>query len=300
MADRRLQVFQAVAKHASFTRAADALFMSQPAVTFQVRQLEEQYRVRLFERKLGNVSLTPAGELVLSYADRILALSDELDGRVAELTDAMRGPLLVGACPAVGDYLLPAWLGEFNARYPRVTARLAVAASRDIERRVEEHALDVGLIGATPGLPGLDGEPCGDEELVAVCAPGYPLAAKGAVRAKALADHEYIAHAPGSGTREAGDACFRAHRVDPAQLKTVMELGSLEALKRVVASGLGFAIVSRAAVMEEVEAGRLAATPFDPPLRREFWLVAPEGRFRSRLVAGFMQFVKQKMKEAHP
>ena len=103
MADRRLQVFHAVARHLSFTRAAEALFMTQPAVTFQIRQLEEQYNTRLFERRHGSISLTPAGELVLSYAERILALSDELDTRLAEMTGEMRGLLLLGASTTIAE-----------------------------------------------------------------------------------------------------------------------------------------------------------------------------------------------------
>ncbi|MGB9194522.1 MAG: LysR family transcriptional regulator, partial [Azonexus sp.] len=115
MADRRLQVFYAVAKHLSFTRAADALFMTQPAVTFQVRQLEEQYSTRLFERRHGGIALTPAGELAFSYAERILGLSDEMDARLAELTGEMRGRLLLGASAPIAESLLPGILAAFNA-----------------------------------------------------------------------------------------------------------------------------------------------------------------------------------------
>ena len=97
MADRRLQVFMAVAKHRNFTRAADDLFMSQPSVTFQIKQLEELYSTRLFDRQHGNVSLTPAGELVHSYAEKIMALSDEMESRLAEMSGELRGPLLIGA-----------------------------------------------------------------------------------------------------------------------------------------------------------------------------------------------------------
>ena len=115
MADRRLQVFHAVAKHLSFTRAADALFMTQPAVTFQIKQLEEQYGTRLFERRHGSISLSPAGELVFSYARRILALSDEMETRLSEMTDEMRGPLLLGASTTIAEFMLPRVLGGETA-----------------------------------------------------------------------------------------------------------------------------------------------------------------------------------------
>ena len=176
MADRRLQVFHAVAKHLSFTKAADALFMTQPAVTFQIKQLEEHFNTRLFDRGHGSISLTPAGELVLAYAERILGLSAEMDIRLAEMTGEIRGSLLVGASSTIAEFMLPRILGEFKARYPQVRPRLIVANSEGIESRVAEHALDIGLIEAPSHLPDLSCEVCCDDELQVICAPGYPLA----------------------------------------------------------------------------------------------------------------------------
>jgi len=297
MADRRLQVFHAVARHLSFTRAAEALFMTQPAVTFQIRQLEEQYNTRLFERRHGSISLTPAGELVLSYAERILALSDELDTRLAEMTGEMRGTLLLGASTTIAEFMLPRVLGEFNALYPQVRARLIVANSESIAARVAEHTLDVGLIEAPAKVPGLTSEVCGEDDLVVICAPDYPLAALPRVGPRALVDYEYVSREPGSGTREITDAYFRANRVAGDDLKTQMELGSPETLKRVVATGLGFAIVARAVVDKEAQLGTLVAIPLKPPLKRSLYLVQPEDRFRSRLVTTFIQFARQKLKE---
>src|SRR5512144_633874 len=107
MADRRLQVFHAVAKHLSFTKAAEALFMTQPAVTFQIRQLEEQFNTRLFDRAQGRITLTPAGQVALDYAERILTLSAELDTRLKEMSGEFAGPLLIGASMTIAEFLLP-------------------------------------------------------------------------------------------------------------------------------------------------------------------------------------------------
>jgi len=297
MADRRLQVFHAVAKHLSFTRAADALFMTQPAVTFQIKQLEEQYGTRLFERRHGSISLTPAGELVLSYAQRILALSDEMETRLSEMTGEMRGPLLVGASTTIAEFMLPRVLGEFNALYPQVRARLIVANSESIESRVAEHTLDVGLIEAPAKLNGLTSQICCEDELRAICAPDYPLAGMKSVTPKALADYEFISREPGSGTREITDFYFRSHKIAPESLKMQMELGSPEALKGVVSTGLGFAIVSRAVVEKEVQLGELISIPLNPALKRSLYLVFPQDRFQSRLAATFIEFAKKKLKE---
>ncbi len=297
MADRRLQVFHAVAKHLSFTRAADALFMTQPAVTFQIKQLEEQYSTRLFERRHGSISLTPAGELVMSYAEKILALSDEMDIRLSEMTGEMRGPLLVGASTTIAEFMLPKVLGEFNAMYPQVRARLIVANSESIENRVAEHTIDLGLIEAPAKLSGLTSHICCEDELRAICAPDYPLADMETVTPKVLEDYEFISREPGSGTREITDAYFRKHHIAPEGLKTQMELGSPEALKGVVSTGLGFAIVSRAVVEKELQLGELVSVPLKPALTRSLYLIFPQDRFQSRLAATFIEFAKSKLKE---
>ena len=126
MADRRLQVFHAVAKQLSFTKAAEILFMTQPAVTFQVKQLEEHFNTRLFDRGHGRITLTPAGDIVLAYAERILGLSSELDVRLAEMTGEIGGSLLVGASTTIADFMLPSILGEFKSAHPDVRPRLVV------------------------------------------------------------------------------------------------------------------------------------------------------------------------------
>src|SRR5687767_11785593 len=113
MADRRLQVFHAVAKHLSFTKAAETLFMTQPAVTFQIKQLEELLSMRLFDRAQGRISLTPAGQLAFEYAGRILALSAALDTRMTVMGGQEAGPLLIGASMTIGEYVLPQLIGKF-------------------------------------------------------------------------------------------------------------------------------------------------------------------------------------------
>ena len=123
MADRRLQVFHAVAKQLSFTKAAEVLFMTQPAVTFQIKQLEEHFNTRLFDRGHGRISLTPAGDLVLAYAERILGLSSEMDVRLAEMTGEIGGSLLVGASTTIAEFMLPRILGEFKSTLSRTCGR---------------------------------------------------------------------------------------------------------------------------------------------------------------------------------
>jgi DNA-binding transcriptional LysR family regulator len=294
MADRRLQVFHAVAKHLSFTKAAEALFMTQPAVTFQIRQLEEHFNTRLFDRAHGRIALTPAGQLALDYAERILGLSAELETRLKEMSGQVAGPLLIGASTTIAEFLLPQVLGEFKARYPAVVPRLFVANSEAVQGRIAERSLDLGFIEGDSHLPSLVTDVCCDDELQVVCAPSHPLAKLKSVAPKALMEHAYVSREPGSGTREVVDNYLQKAGVQPDSLQVVMELGSPEALKGLVATGLGFTIMSRAIAALEVKLGRLVQIPLSPPLIRHLSVVYPKERFHSRLVNGFVQFAKER------
>ena len=295
MADRRLQVFHAVAKHLSFTKAAEALFMTQPAVTFQIRQLEEHLNMRLFDRAHGRITLTPAGTLALEYAERILGLSAELDTRLKEISGQLGGPLLIGASTTIAEFLLPQILGEFKARYPAVVPRLFVANSEAVQDRVAERALDVGFIEGDSHLASLVTDVCCDDELQVVCTPSHPLAKMKTVTPKLLTEHAYVSREPGSGTREVIDHYLQKAGVPPDMLQVVMELGSPEALKGLVATGLGFAIMSRATVAKEIRLGQLIPIPLSPRLNRHLSVVYPKERFHSRLIHSFVQFAKERL-----
>jgi DNA-binding transcriptional LysR family regulator len=296
MADRRLQVFHAVAKQLSFTKAAEALFMTQPAVTFQIKQLEEHFNARLFERGHGRIQLTPAGEVVLGYAERILSLSSEMDTRIREMTGGLSGPLLVGASTTIAEFLLPRVLGEFKATHPDVQAKLIVGNTELVETRVAEHAIDVGLIEGPSSSGALTAETCCDDELQVVVAPSHALAGRAEIRPAELLQHAYVSRETGSGTREFTDLYFRSAKVDPAALNVIMELGSPEATKGVVETGIGFAIMSRAAVEKDRRLGLLVTVPLVPRLIRSLSVVYPRERFRSRLVNTFIEFVKARLK----
>jgi DNA-binding transcriptional LysR family regulator len=295
MADRRLQVFYTVARHLSFTKAAEQLFMTQPAVTFQIKQLEEHFNARLFERSHGKIALTPAGRLAMEYAGRILGLSDEMETRVAELTGTMSGPLLLGASTTIAEFILPRILGEFKVGHPQVHAHLTVGNSEMIETRVADHGLDLGLIESPSHLPGVTTEVCCEDELVLICPPGHRFAKVASVKPQEFASEPYVSRELGSGTREFLDQYLRGCNVAPEDLNSVMELGSPEAIKGVVETGLGVSIVSRATVVKERSLGTLAAVPLEPRLIRTFSFVYPKEKFRSRLLTTFVEFATERM-----
>jgi DNA-binding transcriptional LysR family regulator len=189
-------------------------------------------------------------------------------------------------------------LGEFKSHHPDVQPKLTVANSETIENRVAEHTLDLGLIEAPSHLAALQTEVCCEDELQAIVTARHPLAKLKAVTPKQLVHYPYISREAGSGTREFTDLYFRKAGITPGELAVVMELGSPEALKGVVGTGLGFAIVSKATVAKEQRLGELVAVPLAPRLMRSLSLVYPRERFRSRLVNTFVDFAKARLKEA--
>ena len=298
MADRRLQVFHAVAKHLSFTKAAETLFMTQPAVTFQIKQLEEQLGTRLFDRAQGRIALTPSGQLALDYAERILALSAELETRLKEASGQAAGPLLIGASMTIGEYVLPQLIGKFKARFPAVVPTLFVGNSEAVQERVAERTLDLGFIESGAPLSSLQSEVCCEDELQVVCAPSHPLAGEACALPAVLTQHPYISREAGSGTRAVVDRYLQQAGVSPESMNVVVELGSPEALKGLVATGLGFTIMSRVIAAKELQLGQLVQVPLRPPLMRNFSVVYARERFHSRLVAAFLQFAKEQLAAA--
>jgi len=292
MADRRLQVFHAVAKHLSFTKAAEAVCMTQPAVTFQVRQLEEQFNTRLFDRAHGRITLTPAGIVALEYVERILALSTQLESRMREMTGHDSGPLLIGASTTIAEYLLPRIVGEFKASNPGIVPRLFVANSEVVQERVAERTLDLGFIEGDSCLPALASDLCCEDELQVVCAPSHALAEQNAIAPRTLTEHGYISREPGSGTREVIDHYLTKAGLGLDSLQVTMEASSPEALKGLVATGLAFTIMSRATVAKEVRLGELVAIPLLPRLIRNLSLVYPKERIHSRMLTAFMAFAR--------
>ena len=292
MADRRLHVFYSVARLLSFTKAAEALHMTQPAVTFQVRQLEEHFNTRLFDRTHNKISLTAAGERVYAYAEKIFELYDELENSVRELTGEISGVLILGASTTIAEYMLPALLGDFKEKYPDVTIRLKVSNTDGIVSMVENNIIDLGIVEAPVTNKNLAVENCRTDRLVAIAPPGHPLARQDTIPVKTILDYPFICREEGSGTREVITDYLREAGVDPAQLDTVMELGSLEALKGAVEAGIGVSIVSRATLIKEIKLGSVKVLELDPPLERPFSFVHQKHKFRQRAMDELLEFAR--------
>ncbi len=293
MSDRRLKVFHTVARLLSFTKAAEALHMTQPAVTFQVRQLEEYFNTRLFDRTHNKVNLTPAGEKVSEFAERIFDLYTELENSVRDLTGEISGVLTIGASTTIAEYLLPALLGEFKNRYPDVNLRLKVSNTDGIVSMVEHNVIDLGVVEAPVSNKNLVVEVCHDDHLVVVSVPDHELVKRGGkVKPTDITRYPFVCREEGSGTREVIFQYLVDQNVNPADMKISLELGSPEALKGAVEAGMGISILSRSTIAKELQLNTLAELQLDPPLSRPFSFVRQRQKFRVSIMEELLQFAR--------
>jgi DNA-binding transcriptional LysR family regulator len=222
-------------------------------------------------------------------------LYGELDEKVRELTGQEVGELMIGASTTIAEFLLPRILGEFKARHPGIVPQLSVANSEAVQARVAERTLDLGFIEGDSHLRTLATDVCCDDELQVVCAPSHPLARRTALPIEALTEYPYISRELGSGTREVIDRYVEKAGLAADSLQIVMEASSPEALKRLVATGLGFAIMSRATAEMEVRLGELVHIPLDPPLIRHLSVVYARERIHSKVVSEFVRFARERL-----
>ncbi len=299
MADRRLQVFHTVARLLSFTKAAETLHMTQPAVTFQIRQLEDHFNTRLFDRTHNRISLTAAGEQVLRFADRIFEIYAEMENSIRDLTGEISGALTIGASTTIAEYMLPTLLGDFKEKYPEVTIHLKVANSDGIVSLVESNAIDLGVVESSVANKNLVVEVCKRDHLMGIVPPGHPLAKESSVKFARLLEYPFICREEGSGTRGViGEYLDQLPECEGA-LKVTMELGSPEAVKGAVEAGMGVSVVSRATIQKELRLGTLVALELDPPLERPFSFVHQKQKFRLRVMEELLEFARGYCEE-HP
>lgn len=292
MADRRLQVFHTVARLLSFTKAAETLHMTQPAVTFQVRQLEEYFNTRLFDRTHNRISLTEAGSRVYEYADKIFVLYAEMENSVREMTGEISGALTIGASTTIAEYMLPALLGDFKSKYPDVGIHLKVSNTDGIVGMVENNTIDLGVVEAPVANRNLVVEMCRADQLVAIVPPGHPEAERESVGYADLVNYPFIVREEGSGTREVINEYLSDFNEGNEGLQITMELGSPEAVKGAVEAGMGISVISRATIQKELKLGTLVAINLDPPLERPFSFVHQKQKFRARVMDELLEFAQ--------
>jgi len=290
MADRRLQVFHTVAKVMSFTKAAETLHMTQPAVTFQVKQLEDFFNTRLFDRTHNKITLTEAGKVVYDYSDQILDLYEKMNSDIRELTGEVTGTLVIGASTTIAEYMLPSLLGAFKKQFDDVNIRLQVGNTDAIVSMVENNMIDLGLVEAPVYNKNLEVSICRIDEMQLICPKDHALAKRDKVTIEDIRKFGYVSREEGSGSRSVIDNYIREQGLSYSDLNVAMELGSPESVKMAVESDVGVAIVSRTTLAKELQLDTLVAIPLDPPILRPFSHIRQKHKFRHRAVGELLEF----------
>ncbi len=272
----QLRTFVAVVDHGSFSEAARALGISQPAVTMQVQALEADIAATLLDRGYRKVALTEAGQALLPHARKVLAEIDDARGAIDMVSSTVSGRLTVAASTTPGQYLLPRLLGGFLKTYPEVGVTLRVYDSTDVVAHVESGEADLGMTGAEVHGARVVYERLGSDDLTLICPPDHPLASHGPVSFSEITGELFIVREEGSGTRMAVEEVIRRGGVDPADLDVVMELGTNEAIVSAVEGGMGLGIVSLQVAHKAIGLGTVAEVKGAGfPVARPLFLVLP-------------------------
>ncbi len=285
---RQLKVFEAVTRHLNYTRAAEELFLSQPAVSMQVKQLEEGLGVALFEQLGKRIHLTEAGKEALVYSRTITQQLDELEGVLSRIKGLSGGRLRISVA-TTANYFIPTLLGTFSRRFPDVTVSLDITNRETLLRQLSENTVDLVIMGQPPAEADVEAQVFMDNPLVVVAPPGHVLAKEEKIPLARLQEETFLVREPGSGTRIAMERFFAERNM---RLKTGMEVGSNEAIKQSVQAGLGLGLLSRATIEQELALQRLVVLEIaEFPIMRHWFVVHRKGKRLSAAAVAFKQFV---------
>ncbi|MFQ5840441.1 MAG: selenium metabolism-associated LysR family transcriptional regulator, partial [Candidatus Methylomirabilales bacterium] len=285
-----LEVFCRIVELKSFSRAAEAVALTQPTVSGHIKALEEEVGLRLLDRLGKVVTPTKAGTLLYRYAKQILALRGQAIQALDQYKGSLRGTLVVGGSNIPGEYVLPGLLARFKERYPDVTLTLAIAGSREILRGVVEGHYEIGTVGARFEDGQLVYTKFIADEMVLALPPGHRFSGRTAVRLRELATEPFVLRELASGSRKVTEEALARHGLAPASLKVVAELGSTEAVRQAIKTGIGISFISRRAIAEDVERGTLASVSVvGLKLVRDFYIVTHKHRTRSPVGEAFLR-----------
>ncbi|HEB98152.1 MAG TPA: LysR family transcriptional regulator [Thiotrichales bacterium] len=285
---RQLRVFGAVARHLSFTRAAEELHLTQPAVSMQVKQLEEVVGLPLFEQIGKKIYLTDAGREMARYGEAVIALLDEAELVFGEMKGLRRGRLHITVA-STANYFAPRLLAAFCRQHPEVRVSLDVTNREGLLRALAENTTDLVIMGQPPAELDVEAESFMDNPLVVIAAPDHPLAGRRKIPLEVLAGETFLVREKGSGTRSAMERHFAEHGIS---LSTPMEMSSSEAIKQGVEAGLGLGLLSLHTLEMELALERVVVLDVESfPIMRHWFVVHRKGKRLSRVAEAFRRFV---------
>ncbi len=299
MQDFRLKVFRTVAEKLNFTSAAEALFLTQPAVTLQIKTLEEDLGMKLFDRSHGKVRLTEAGELLVGYAKQIADLYHEAETALGSLIGEDRGRLAIGASTTIAQYILPPLISNFLSKNPKIEFSMISANTENIVKALDTNEINLGLVEGPTGRINLKAEPFLEDEIVVIAAANH----EWALHDNLIIDVDQLAKIPlifrerGSGTRQVVENALKKGGLKLAELNIVMELDSTEAIKSVVEANLGIGFVSRFGLTREIELKTLKIIKINNlEITRRLQFIYPPNPRQDKVVENFYRFLRR----SHP
>src|SRR5512143_1403540 len=291
---QQLRLFEAVARLKSYTRAAEEVHLTQPAVSIQVKRLEENVGMPLFEQVDKQMHLTVAGRELYDACRDVLQRLGDLDAALDNLKGEVAGPISLCVVSSA-KYFLPYLLGSFMRRYPKVEPRLQVTNRARLLARLSANEDDLYIMGQVPEELPVDEHPFLENVLVVVAHPDHPLAKQKKITLEQLAKERFVGREAGSGTRKAVEEMFKERGLKVAPY---IELSSNEAIKHGVLAGLGIAVLSQPSVRLELAAGELVVLDVEGfPLRRRWYAVHRKGKRLSRAAQTFLEYLQQEGEE---
>jgi DNA-binding transcriptional LysR family regulator len=289
----QIQIFAKIVELRSFSRAAEALHLTQPTISEHVRLLEDEIGGRLFDRLGRETVPTKAGELLYGYARRMLALHEETRRSLDQFLGRMSGGLSVGASTIPGEYVLPPLMGRFKEKYPEISVSLLIQDTQRILDLLLEGKVEMGVVGARIEHRALEYTELMPDELVLVVPATHPWHGRKTVTLAELSQEPLIIRERGSGSRHALERALTEAGVEWESLRIVGELGSTQAIKQAVKAGMGLSIISRRAVEEECHHGLLCCVRLkELRVSRHFYIVIHRERTRSPLCGAFLDFLR--------
>ena len=291
----QLEFFRKVVEEGSFSKAAERVYRTQPAVSIAIRRLEEEIGAPLFERSQKTPALTEVGEVVYDYAKRILSLRDQTLDAVAELRSLKRGRVRIGANESTSFYLLPRLIIEYRKLNPNVKVEVFGHASEQLPREVLDGNVDFALMAFEPVDSDLESFPVLRDELVLIMHPEHPLAKNESLTINQLGTESFVAHNVKTGSRQRVIEAFAQHRTP---LNITLELATIETIKRFVQLKIGLGFVPRMCVAEELERGCLATIPVkDLTYERTLWVTHRREMTFSHAAAAFLEILHKQSRD---
>jgi len=287
----QLEFFVTVVEEGGFSKAAERVFRTQPAVSIAIRRLEEEIGTSLFERSQKAPVLTEAGELFYDYARRILALRDQALGVLGELQTLQRGRVRIGANESTSLYLLPQLILQYRSRYPNVMVEIFRHTSDRLPREVLDRNVDFALMAYEPVDNELESFPVLSDNLVLIVHPEHELGTRDSVKVEELGHEAFLAHNVKTGSRYKVTETFAQHHTP---LNITLELATIETIKRFVQLKIGVAFVPRMCIEEELERGTLKSVPVENlEYERTIWATYRSGIEMSDAAAAFLKILRQ-------